>query len=392
MYTKKWTHIIIGGETYMFFFFLEEDTSTGSYTSPFDSIKQLDDEGNEYWYARDLQGILEYSEWRNFYKIIEKAKNACEASGHMVQSEFVDVNKLVDVGANLQRSIQDIVLSRYACYLIAMNGNPRKEVIALAQTYFAIKTHKQEQLELQKEDSLRLQIRQDIKEHNISLAEAANQAGIKEPKDYAIFQNEGYKGLYGGLGVKQIHARKGLKKSQKILDHMGNTELAANLFRATQTDEKLRREGIKGKPQANKVHHDVGAKVRQTIKELGGTMPEDLDTPTKSIQQIKKKDKRSFQNNTQGRVLSLVVNIIYCDLPHVNAVLEKCEDIDTYNLYINKNLSHDRMREEIKHELIHIINDDFNVDYHVNIVEHRVRMSQVEDEALNEIDFYHYII
>ena len=279
----------------MFFFFLEEDkNSTGPYTSPFDSIKQLDDEGNEYWYARDLQGVLEYSEWRNFYKIIEKAKNACKASGHAVQSEFVDVNKLVDVGANLQRSIQDIVLSRYACYLIAMNGDPRKEVIALAQTYFAVKTHEQEQLELQKEDSLRLQIRQDIKEHNISLAEAANQAGIKEPKDYAIFQNEGYKGLYGGLGVKQIHAKKGLKKSQKILDHMGSTELAANLFRATQTDEKLRREGIKGKENANKVHHDVGAKVRQTIKELGGTMPEDLDTPKKSIQQIKKESQKKL--------------------------------------------------------------------------------------------------
>lgn len=279
----------------MFFFLFDEDKpGTGSYTSPFDSIKQLDDEGNEYWYARDLQGVLEYSEWRNFYKIIEKAKNACKASGHAVQSEFVDVNKLVDVGANLQRSIQDIVLSRYACYLIAMNGNPRKEVIALAQTYFAVKTHEQEQLELQKEDSLRLQIRQDIKEHNISLAEAANQAGIKEPRDYAIFQNEGYKGLYGGLGVKQIHARKGLKKSQKILDHMGSTELAANLFRATQTDEKLRREGIKGKPQANKVHHDVGAKVRQTIKELGGTMPEDLATPTKSIQQIKKEKQKKL--------------------------------------------------------------------------------------------------
>lgn len=279
----------------MFFFLFDEDKpGTGPYTSPFDSIKQLDDEGNEYWYARDLQGVLEYSEWRNFYKIIEKAKNACEASGHAVQSEFVDVNKLVDVGANLQRSIQDIVLSRYACYLIAMNGNPRKEVIALAQTYFAVKTHEQEQLELQKEDSLRLQIRQDIKEHNISLAEAANQAGIKEPKDYAIFQNEGYKGLYGGLGVKQIHARKGLKKSQKILDHMGSTELAANLFRATQTDEKLRREGIKGIAQANKVHHDVGAKVRQTIKELGGTMPEDLETPTKSIQQIKKESQKKL--------------------------------------------------------------------------------------------------
>ena len=280
----------------MFFFFPDgiPSNSNNNYHSPFESIKQIDNDGNEYWFARDLQEVLEYSEWRNFSKIIEKAKNACKASGHIVQSEFVDTNKLVDVGANLQRSIQDIVLSRYACYLIAMNGDPRKEVIALAQTYFAVKTHEQEQLELQKEDSLRLQIRQDIKEHNISLAEAANQAGIKEPRDYAIFQNEGYKGLYGGLGVKQIHARKGLKKSQKILDHMGSTELAANLFRATQTDEKLRREGIKGKPQANKVHHDVGAKVRQTIKELGGTMPEDLDTPTKSIQQIKKERQKKL--------------------------------------------------------------------------------------------------
>ncbi|MBS5336601.1 MAG: DNA damage-inducible protein D [Veillonella sp.] len=280
----------------MFFFFPEgvPSNSTNNYQSPFESIKQIDDNGNEYWYARDLQEILEYSEWRNFSKIIEKAKTACEASGNAVFSEFVDVNKLVDVGASLQRTIQDIVLSRYACYLIAMNGDPRKEVIALAQTYFAVKTHEQEQLELQKEDSLRLQIRQDIKEHNISLAEAANQAGIKEPKDYAIFQNEGYKGLYGGLGVKQIHAKKGLKKSQKILDHMGSTELAANLFRATQTDEKLRREGIKGKENANKVHHDVGAKVRQTIKELGGTMPEDLDTPKKSIQQIKKESQKKL--------------------------------------------------------------------------------------------------
>lgn len=280
----------------MFFFFPDgiSSNSNNNYHSPFESIKQIDNDGNEYWFTRDLQEVLEYSEWRNFSKIIEKAKNACETSGHRVQSEFVDTNKLVDVGANLQRSIQDIVLSRYACYLIAMNGDPRKEVIALAQTYFAVKTHEQEQLELQKEDSLRLQIRQDIKEHNISLAEAANQAGIKEPRDYAIFQNEGYKGLYGGLGVKQIHARKGLKKSQKILDHMGSTELAANLFRATQTDEKLRREGVKGKPQANKVHHDVGAKVRQTIKELGGTIPEDLATPTKSIQQIKKERQKKL--------------------------------------------------------------------------------------------------
>ena len=279
----------------MFFFFLEEDKiSTGPYISPFDSIKQSDDEGNEFWYARDLQRLLEYTEYRKFLPVINKAKKACETSGHVLSDHFADMGGMVEIGSGATRRVDDIKLTRYACYLIAMNGDSRKEVIALAQTYFAVKTREQEQLELQKEDSLRLQIRQDIKEHNISLAEAANQAGIKEPKDYAIFQNEGYKGLYGGLGVKQIHAKKGLKKSQKILDHMGSTELAANLFRATQTDEKLRREGIKGKENANKVHHDVGAKVRQTIKELGGTMPEDLETPAKSIQQIKKESQKKL--------------------------------------------------------------------------------------------------
>ena len=287
--------IIIGGEIYMFFFFPDGIPSNANrnYQTPFESIKQVDNDGNEYWYARDLQTVLEYTKWDNFLKVIEKAKISCENSELSISDHFADVGKIVHLGV-ADREIQDIVLTRYACYLIAMNGDSRKEVIALAQTYFAVKTNEQEQLELQKEDSLRLQIRQDIKEHNISLADAANQAGIKEPKDYAIFQNEGYKGLYGGLGVKQIHARKGLKKSQKILDHMGSTELAANLFRATQTDEKLRREGVKGKAEANKVHHDVGAKVRQTIKELGGTMPEDLDTPTKSIQQIKKERQKKL--------------------------------------------------------------------------------------------------
>lgn len=280
----------------MFFFFPEgvPGNSKNAYHSPFESIKQVDDKGNEFWYARDLQRVLEYSEWRNFFKVVEKAKIACDSSSILVSMHFVDVNKMVEIGNNTLREVDDIKLTKYACYLIAMNGDPRKEVIALAQTYFAVKTNEQEQLELQKEDKLRLQIRQDIKEHNTSLAEAANQAGIKEPKDYAIFQNEGYKGLYGGLGVRQIHAKKGLKKSQKILDHMGSTELAANLFRATQTDEKLRREGIKGKEQANKVHYDVGAKVRQTIEELGGTMPENLEMPTKSIQQLKKESQKKL--------------------------------------------------------------------------------------------------
>ena len=197
------------------------------------------------------------------------------------------------------REIEDIMLSRYACYLIVMNGDPRKDIISVGQTYFAVKTRQQELIENYSElteDQKRLAIRNEMIAHNKSLAEAAQMAGIIDPRDYAVFQNKGYQGLYGGLGAKEIHQRKGLKKSQKILDHMGSTELAANLFRATQTDEKLRREQIKGKDVANQTHYEVGQKVRQTIAELGGTMPEDLPTPEKSIRQIEREQEKGKLN------------------------------------------------------------------------------------------------
>lgn len=267
------------------------ETSSDYTEAIFESIKHVNEYGVEFWYARELQTALEYKEWRNFYKVMNRAIIACENSENEVAEHFVEVNKMVDIGSGATRTLEDYELSRYACYLIVQNGDSRKKVIALGQTYFAVKTRQQELVEKFEdlsEDKKRLEIRGELAVHNKSLAETARMAGIEKPKDYAIFQNRGYQGLYGGLGVKEIHERKGLKKSQKILDHMGSTELAANLFRATQTNEKLKREHIVGKNEANQTHFAVGKKVRETIKDLGGTMPEDLPTPDKSILQIKK--------------------------------------------------------------------------------------------------------
>lgn len=261
----------------------------------FESIKHVNEYGEEYWLARELQPVLEYAQWRRFSDAIERAKLACKNSGFAVEDHFADVGKMVDIGSGAERQIDDVMLSRYACYLIVMNGDPRKEVIAIGQSYFAVKTRQQELIdnyEQMSEDQKRLAIRNEMIAHNKSLAEAAQMAGIADQREYAIFQNKGYQGLYGGLGAKEIHARKGLKKSQKILDHMGSTELAANLFRATQTDEKLRRENIHGKQAAYDTHYQVGKKVRQTIQELGGTMPEDLPTPEKSVKQIEREVER----------------------------------------------------------------------------------------------------
>lgn len=259
----------------------------------FESIKHINDHGQEFWYARELQIALDYKRWDKFINVIKKAEEACKGSRNIASDHFSHMGKMVTLGSGAQREIEDIELSRYACYLIVMNGDAGKEVIAVGQTYFAVKTRQQELIDEYDdltEDQKRLAIRSEMKKHNKSLADAAKRAGVIEPRDYAIFQNRGYQGLYGGMGAKDIHVRKGLKKSQQILDYMGSTELAANLFRATQTDEKLRRDNIQGKRAAGDTHYEVGKKVRKTIAEIGGTMPEDLPTPNKSIKQIEKEN------------------------------------------------------------------------------------------------------
>ena len=263
----------------------------------FEGILQQDADGNEFWSARDLQPLLEYSTWDKFKRVIEKAMEACGQSGNQADDHFSQTVKMVDIGSGAKREIEDYRLSRYACYLIVQNGDPTKPVIANGQTYFALQTRRQELNDDEKfarlsEDEKRLAIRNELAEHNKQLAAAAKDAGVDTPLDYAIFQDHGYKGLYGGMGAKDIHARKGLKKSQKILDHMGSTELAANLFRATQAEEKLKRENVRGKQRANQAHYEVGQKVRQTIKELGGTMPENLPIPEQSVKKIKSTKKK----------------------------------------------------------------------------------------------------
>ena len=263
----------------------------------FESLRHVDEEGNEFWLARELMPVLEYGAWDKFKRVIAKAMTAAETVDQPANDHFARVGKMVSLGSGTQRTIEDFKLSRYACYLIVQNGDPSKPVIAAGQTYFATQTRRQElsddaAFQQLSEDQKRVLLRGEVREHNKQLVATAQQAGVETHQDFAIFQDHGYRGLYGGLGAKAIHDRKGLKKSQQILDHMGSTELAANLFRATQTEEKLRRDEIKGKEAANKTHEDVGRRVRQTIEDIGGSMPEDLPTPDTSAKKLEHEKRR----------------------------------------------------------------------------------------------------
>lgn len=269
--------------------------------SPFEKIKKINDYGQEFWSARELARLIEYTDYRNFVKVIEKARQACFNSGQEVSDHFVEVNEMVQIGSGAIREMKSFTLSRYACYLIIQNADPSKEIVALGQTYFAVQTRIQELSDLDSEEKKRMFLRDELKNHNVKLADAAKNAGVIEAIDYAVFQDHGYKGLYGGLGAKDIHAKKELKKSQKILDHMGSTELAANLFRATQAEDKLRRENVKGKSKANKTHYEVGKKVRETIQELGGTMPEDLPV-AESIKKLEQKKSKQIKSSEDSKI------------------------------------------------------------------------------------------
>jgi DNA-damage-inducible protein D len=266
--------------------------------SVFESIKQTDENG-EYWLARQLAVILEYTDWRNFVEVMKKAAEACKNSGQQPRNHFVRVTEMVQIGSGANRPVDDFRLSRYACYLIVQNADPGKEVIALGQTYFAVQTRIQEiqqmdeYAKLDTEEEKRIFLRREMKEHNKQLASAAKGAGVIDPIDYAIFKNWGYKGLYDGLDRKGIQRKKGLKEKDDILDHMGSTELASNLFVATQTEEKLKKDSIKSKAAANNTHFEVGKKVRQTIKEIGGTMPEDLPV-AENIKSVEAKSKKKI--------------------------------------------------------------------------------------------------
>jgi len=283
----------------------------------FEGIKHINEYDAEYWLARELQEVLQYTKWENFNKVIDTAKIACNISKHAVSDHFIEVNKPIemptkprtdktkigfpDLGKTKMKLIKDYHLSRYACYLIVMNGDPRKEIIAQGQTYFAIKTRQQEYAELfhqLDEDERRLFARSDIKRKNLWLMEAAKRAGIQEPIDYAIFQDFGYMGLYNGETARDIAKRKGLADKNTILDHMGSAELGANIFRITQTDEVMKNNNVSTPKEANDTHYNVGKEVRETIKRIGATMPEKLPTPEKGIPELEAEQRKQIKHKS----------------------------------------------------------------------------------------------
>jgi DNA-damage-inducible protein D len=280
---------------------MEKDT-----VKPFpilDQLKHINKQKQEFWSAHQLAAALGYANYRSFTSVIKRAKLACKNSGYHALEHFKDTTEKFIDAKGRKRIHTTTQLSRYASYLIIQNAHPNKPSVALGQTYFAIQTRKQELLalgesaELTFEEQSRLLLRNEITQHNKRLAELARSAGVVDPKDFSAFQNQGYRGLYGGLDREHLHHKKGLKKNQKVLDYMGSTELAANLFRATQTEEKLKRDNIHSKLFAYKVHYDIGKKVRDTIADLGGTMPESLPTPHKGIQYLERKQTHGSEKN-----------------------------------------------------------------------------------------------
>ena len=264
----------------------------------FEDIKHIDEYGNEYWYARELQVALDYKKWQKFENVIENAKIACENSDNAVSDHFTQVGKMINTGKTAKRNVVDFKLSRYACYLIVQNANPNKEVVALGQTYFAVQTRKQELTEKEysklTEDKKRFYQRNLTKKGNYSLNQVAKKCGVK---NFDKFHNAGYRGLYNGESADDIAKRKGLRYREDILDNMGSEELAANLFRISQTESKLKRDNVTGEKDANETHYNIGKNIREVIAKNGGTMPEDLPTPKKSLKELEKEEIKKLKEN-----------------------------------------------------------------------------------------------
>ena len=279
---------------------MEEIVKSTSKT--FEDIKHIDEYGNEYWLARDLQKVLEYKEWRNFKVVIDKAITSCENSKFNVFDHFVEANKMIEIGKTAKRKILDYKLSRYACYLIVQNADPSKEVVALGQTYFAVQTRKQEITEQEydslSDDEKRLYQRNLTRRGNYTLQQVASSAGVK---NMAEFHNAGYRGLYNGETADDIFKRKKLRYREDILDNMNEDELIANLFRINQTKQKLLRDNIQGEDNAKNTHYEVGKKVRKAIADIGGMMPEDMPTPKKSLKEIER-GKKQLENKEKKKL------------------------------------------------------------------------------------------